>query len=170
LRELVPAAKRIGLLVNPDNANAKAVMREVTMAASAITIEVVQASDRHGIDAALATLVRNKVDALLVASDPFFFSRRDQLVALAARHRLPALYEWREFAQAGGLASYGTSLVDAHRLAGIYAGRILKGEKASDLPVVQSSKFELVLNLRTAKALGIEVPLGLSAGADEIIE
>jgi putative tryptophan/tyrosine transport system substrate-binding protein len=107
---------------------------------------------------------------VLVASDPFFFGRREKIVALAARYGLPTIYEWREFAQAGGLASYGTSILDAYRFAGIYAGRILKGEKASELPVVQSTKFEFVINLQTAKALGIEVSLGLSASADEIIE
>jgi len=126
--------------------------------------------DDNQIEAAFDTLVQRRVSALLVAADPFFFGRREKIVALAERYRLPAIYEWREFTQAGGLASYGTNLTDAYRVAGVYAGRILKGERASDLPVVQSSKFEFVLNLKTARFLGIEVPLGLSAGADEIIE
>jgi ABC-type uncharacterized transport system substrate-binding protein len=170
LRELVPAAKRIGLLVNPDNANAKAVMREVTMAASAITIEVVQASDRHGIDAALATLVRNKVDALLVASDPFFFSRRLQLATLATRHAIPAIYSVREFAEVGGLITYGTSLTEVYRQVGLYTGRILKGAKPEDLPVVQATKFELVINVQTAKTLGVKISDNLLSLADEVIE
>jgi putative ABC transport system substrate-binding protein len=167
LRELVPAAERIGLLVNPDNANAKSVMSEVTTAASAITIEVVHASDRHGIDAAFATLVRNKVDALLVAADPFLFSRRLQLATLATRHAIPAIYNVREYAEVGGLITYGT---EVYRQVGLYTGRILKGAKPADLPVVQASKFELVINAQTARTLGLTVPDKLLALADEVIE
>ena len=160
LRELAPGATRIGLLVNPDNANAEAVTREMAAAASAIgvQIEVIRASDSPAIDAAFAALVRNKTGALVVGADPFFFSRRVQLATLATRHAIPAVYTVREFPEAGGLMSYGTSLTEVFRQIGIYAGRILKGAKPTDLPVVQSTKFDFVINLTTAKALGLEVP------------
>jgi putative tryptophan/tyrosine transport system substrate-binding protein len=172
LRELVPAATRIGLLVNPDNANAEAVTREMAVATSAVgvQIEVMRASDGPAIDAAFVALVRNKTDALVVGADPFFFSRRAQLATLATRHAIPAVYTVREFPQAGGLMSYGTSLTEVFRQLGVYAGRILKGAKPTDLPVVQSTKFDFVINLTTAKVLGIDVPAGLSARADEVIE
>jgi putative tryptophan/tyrosine transport system substrate-binding protein len=172
LRELVPTAARIGLLFNPDNANAQAVTREVTAAAPAmaVAIDVVQASDRSGIDAAFATLVRNKADALIVAADPFFFSRRLQLATLATRHALPAIYNVREFAEAGGLITYGTSLTEVFRQVGIYTGRILKGAKPADLPVVQASKFELVINAQTARTLGVKISDNLLSLADEVIE
>jgi len=172
LRELVPRAARIGFLVNPSNINAADVTKNLTAAglAMGVQVEAVQASNILEIDAAFASLVRKRADALVVGADPFFFSRRLQLATLATRHTIPAIYNLREFAEAGGLMSYGTSLVEAYRQAGIYAGRILKGAKPADLPVVQSSKFEFVINLSTARALGIEIPPTLLARADEVIE
>jgi putative ABC transport system substrate-binding protein len=172
LHELVPAAARIALLINPDNANAEGVMREMTVAASSIgvQIEVMRASDSAAIDAAFAALVRNKADALVVGADPFFFSRRAQLATLATRHVIPAVYTVRDFPEAGGLMSYGTSLTEAFRQLGVYTGRILKGAKPADLPVVQSTKFDFIINLTTAKTLGLEVPPSLLARADEVIE
>jgi len=172
LHELVPAAARIALLINPDNANAEVVMREMTAAASSIgvQIEVMRASDSAAIDAAFAALVRNKADALVVGADPFFFSRRAHLATLATRHAIPAVYTVRDFPEAGGLMSYGTSLTEAFRQIGVYTGRILKGAKPADLPVVQSTKFDFIINLTTAKALGLDVPPTLLARADEVIE
>jgi putative ABC transport system substrate-binding protein len=171
LRELVPSARRIGLLINPDNANAEAVRSDVAAAVTTeVTLEVVQARDSREIETAFATLVHKKAEALVVAADPFFFSRRLQLATLATRHALPAVYNVREFAEAGGLMTYGTSLNEAHRQVGVYAARVLKGTRPADLPVVQSVKFELVLNLPTARALGLEVPASLIARADEVIE
>ena len=172
LWELVPTAARIGLLFNPDNANAQTVTREVAPAASAmaVAIDVVQASDRSGIDAAFATLLRNKADALIVAADPFLFSRRLQLATLATRHALPAIYPVREYAEVGGLITYGTSLTEVYRQAGAYVGRILRGAKPADLPVVQSSKFELVINAQTARTLGVKISDNLLSLADEVIE
>jgi putative ABC transport system substrate-binding protein len=172
LRELVPAAVRIGLLVNPENANVENVTQEVTAAASAmgVQIEVARASDSRAIEAAFLLFARNKADALLVGADPFFFSRRVQLTTLATRHALPAIYNVREYAEVGGLMSYGTSLADVFRQVGVYTARILKGAKPADLPVVQSTRFELVINLPTARALALEVPPPLLARADEVIE
>jgi ABC-type uncharacterized transport system substrate-binding protein len=173
LRELMPGATRIAALVNPANAaNAEAVARDMAAAASAIgvRIDVVHASDSREIEAAFATLVRNRADALLVGTDPFFYSRRLQLATLATRHAIPAVYTVREYPEAGGLMSYGTSLTEMYREFGVYTGRILKGEKPADLPVVQSAKFELVINLPTARALGLTVPPMLLARADEVIE
>jgi putative ABC transport system substrate-binding protein len=172
LRELVPAATHFGLLVNPANENAEAVTRDLKAAASKIGVEVaiVQASDYREIEVAFATLVRNKADALVVGTDPFFYTRRVQLATLAARHVLPTVYNVREYAEAGGLMSYGTSLSEALRLTGVYAGRIIKGEKPVDLPVAQSIKFDFVINLSTARMLGLTVPPSLLARADEVIE
>jgi putative tryptophan/tyrosine transport system substrate-binding protein len=172
LRELVPAAKRIGLLVNPDNANAEAVTREMAAAASAIgvQIELMRASDIPAIHTAVAALVRDKADGLVVGADPFFFSRRVQLVTLTTRHAIPTVFTVRDFPEAGGLMSYGTSLTEAFRQMGVYSGRVLKGAKPADLPVVQSTKFDFLINLTTAKALGLEVPPTLLARADEVIE
>jgi putative tryptophan/tyrosine transport system substrate-binding protein len=172
LHELVPAAVRIGLLVNPRVPQTELATRDVAAAASAIglQIDVVEASDSREIEAAFRTLVRNRADALVVGPDPFFVSRRLQLATLATRHAIPAVYNIREYAEAGGLMSYGTSSTEAYRQVGIYTGKILKGAKPADLPVVQSTKFELVINLPTARALGVEVPPTLLARADEVIE
>ena len=172
LRELIPAAARVGLLVNPKFPSTERAMTDVTAAASAmgLQVDVVQASDSRAIESVFGTLVHNKADALLVGPDAFFVSRRLQLAILAARHALPAVYNVREYVEAGGLMSYGTNVRDAYRQIGVYVGRILKGAKPADLPVMQSSKFELVINLPTARALGIEVPPNLLARADEVIE
>ncbi|HET9534655.1 MAG TPA: ABC transporter substrate-binding protein, partial [Mesorhizobium sp.] len=170
--ELVPAAVLVGLLVNPGSPPTESAITDVTTAASAIglQIDVVRASNSREIEAAFGTLVRNRADALVVGPDPFFASRRLQLATLATRHAIPAVYNVREYAEAGGLMSYGTSQTEAYRQVGIYTGKILKGAKPADLPVVQSSKFELVINLPTARALGLEVPPALLARADEVIE
>jgi putative tryptophan/tyrosine transport system substrate-binding protein len=172
LRELVPRATRFGFLVNPDNVNAQAMTNDVTAAASAIgvQIEVVRASDRPGLESAFATLIRNKADALLVGADPFFFSRRAEFATLAKRHALPAIYNARDYPEVGGMMSYGTSLTEVYRQVAVYAVHILKGDKPADLPVVQSTKFDFVINLVTAKALGLEIPPMLLARADEVIE
>jgi putative ABC transport system substrate-binding protein len=172
LHELVPAATLIAVLLNPTNANFQTQLRGVQDAARALgqQVRILSASTERDIDTAFATTTESRAGALLVSSDPFFNSRLDQIIATAARHAVPAIYEGRNFAMAGGLASYGTSLADAYREVGIYTGRILKGEKPAGLPVVQSTKFEFVINLKTAKALGLDVPPGLSARADEVIE
>jgi putative ABC transport system substrate-binding protein len=172
LHELVPAAKLIAVILNPASRSFATQLTDVQEAARTIgqQIHILHASDEREIDAAFAALAQLRAGALLVASDALFVSRRDQFVALAARHAIPAMHHVREFAVAGGLASYGTSLGDGYRLAGNYTGRILKGEKPADLPVQQSVKFEFVINLKTAKTLGLEVPPTLSAIADEVIE
>jgi putative ABC transport system substrate-binding protein len=172
LRELVPKAARIGFLVNPNNQNAQANARDLEAAARAggQQIMVLSASADHDFGTAFASLVQQRADALVVAADPFFDGRREHLVALTARHMIPAIFQWREFALTGGLMSYGTSLADAHRQQGVYAGRILRGAKPADLPVIQPTRFELVINLKTAKALRLEIPSSLLARADEVIE
>jgi putative tryptophan/tyrosine transport system substrate-binding protein len=172
LHGLVPLAALIAVLLNPTNANFQAQLRGVQEAARALgqQVNILSASTEREIDTAFETATESRAGALLVGSDPFFNSRADQVVGLAARHAIPTIYEGREFSMAGGLASYGTSLVDAYRQVAIYTARILKGAKPADLPVEQLTKFELVINLKTAKALGLDVPPGVSASADEIIE
>jgi putative ABC transport system substrate-binding protein len=172
LREFVPNAATIGVLLNPTSPAAELELRDIPDAARAIgqKIVILEASNEWDIDAAFATLIQRQIGALLVASDPLFSNRRDQIVALAARYSLPTIYYLREFTAAGGLMSYGANLVDAFRQLGIYAGRILKGENPADLPVMQPTKFELVINLKTAKSLGLTVPDKLLALADEVIE
>jgi ABC-type uncharacterized transport system substrate-binding protein len=173
LRELVPAAKRVAVLVNPTNpTNAQTTLREVELAASSmgLQIQVLNASTSREIDAVFATFGRERADALSVGGDPLFNSRRLQLAILAARHAVPASYSSRDYPETGGLMSYGANVTDAFRQIGDYAGRILKGAKPADLPVVQASKFELVINHQTARTLGLEVPPTLLARADEVIE
>jgi len=172
LSELVPQAEVIALLVNPNSVNAERVIRDVQEAArtTRLQLHVLKASSESEIDAAFASLVQLHAGALVVAADPFLSGQREQLVALAARHAVPAIYAWREFAASGGLISYGASLTAAYRLLGTYAARVLKGAKPADLPVQQPTAFELVINLKTANALGIDVPATLLAQADEVIE
>jgi putative tryptophan/tyrosine transport system substrate-binding protein len=173
LHKLVPNAPNIAILVNPKNTlQAEIELRDVPAAARALGLQVIvlRASDESTIDAAFTTIAEQGIEALLVASDTFFFSRRNQIVALAARYAVPAMYQLREYVKTGGLISYGTSLADAYRQLGMYTGKILNGAKPSDLPVQQSTKVELVINLKTAKALGLNIPLPLLGRADEVIE
>jgi putative tryptophan/tyrosine transport system substrate-binding protein len=172
LRELVPTAETIGLLVNPDNPNAEADTEDARAAARAFgqQAHVVHARSEGELDAAFASLVRERAAALFVASDVLFLNQRDRLATLAASHALPAIYDRRELTEAGGLISYGTNFAEAHRQVGVYVARILKGAAPADLPVMQATKFEMVINLKSAKALGLEVPTLLLAQADEVIE
>jgi putative ABC transport system substrate-binding protein len=172
LRQLMPKATTIGVLVDPSRPNTEPERRDLEAAAQAIgqPLIILDVSSDRDIDTAFATFVQRGAGALLVGSGAFLNSNREQLVALASRHGLPASYTWREAAVAGGLMSYGTSITDAYRQAGIYAGRILKGEKPADLPVMQSTKFEFVINLKTAKTLGLEIHPQLLATVDEVIE
>lgn len=172
LRDLVPAAQVIALLANPNYYLGPVQVRDVEEAARGLgqTLVVLDGSTDEKIEAAFAALGPRHVNALLVSSDPFFDTRRDRLVALALQHRVPAIYQFREYAVAGGLMSYGTSITEMYRLVGLYVGRILKGEKPADLPVMQVAKFELVINLKTAKALGVKISDNLLSLADEVIE
>jgi putative ABC transport system substrate-binding protein len=172
LHEMVPKVDTVGVLVNPSYGAVETQLRDVEQAAISLGIKlvIVRANVESEFDAAFATVLAQRAGALLVCASPFFNSRRQQLIVLASRHALPAIFEWRDFAVEGGLMSYGANLSEAYHQAGVYAGRILKGAKASDLPIVQSTKFEFVINLSTAKALHLEVPPTLSARADEIIE
>jgi putative ABC transport system substrate-binding protein len=172
LRELVPGALRIAVLINPRYAASASATADVESAAHAMGLQarILNASHSREIIDAFTTIARDHHEALLVGPDPYFVQRRTQLVTLAARHAIPTSYNVRDFVEAGGLMSYGTNTVDAYRQVGVYAGRILKGTKPADLPVVQASKFELVINLATAMMLGLEVPPALLARADEVLE
>jgi ABC-type uncharacterized transport system substrate-binding protein len=171
LHDLVPKAVRIAALVNPANASAtEATLREIGEAARALGLRVFDASTSREIEAAFSTLVADRADALFVAPDSFFAGRFVQFVTLAAHHRVPAAYTQRDFVEAGGLMSYGTDIPDMYRQVGVYTGQILKGVKPADLPVAQSTKFEFVINLQTARALGLEVPNSIQLLADQVIE
>jgi putative ABC transport system substrate-binding protein len=172
LHELVPTAVRVAVLVNPTNPNAEPTVRDVEAAARAmgLQIQLLESSTSREIDAAFATFVRERPDALFVGGDPFYISRRVQLTNLAVRHAIPAIFSARDFAEAGGMMSYTSNITDAYRQLGVYTGRILNGAKPADLPIMQSSRFELVINAQTARMLGIEIPATLLARADEVIE
>jgi putative tryptophan/tyrosine transport system substrate-binding protein len=172
LRDLVPNAAVVGVLVNPNFPDAESQSKDVKEAGRKLgqRVEVVHADSEHQLERAFATFVQLEARALLVTVDPVFNSRREQIVALAARHKIPAMYFGREFVSSGGLMSYAANLADGYRQAGVYVGRVLKGEKPANLPVVQPTKFEMLINLNTAKALGLTVPPSLLAQADEVIE
>jgi putative ABC transport system substrate-binding protein len=172
LAELVPQAAAVGLLVNPNNTNAERIVRDGQEGSrtKGVGLHILKAGTDSEIDAAFASLPQLNVSALLLGADPFFSNRRERLVVLAAYHRIPAIYFWREFPAEGGLLSYGPSLPGIYRQSGIYAGKILNGAKPADLPVQQPTKFELVINLKTAKTLGLTVPQSILARADEVIE
>ena len=172
LSELVPSARTFGALINPANDNAANQLKDIAQGARSVNraITILKASNEGEIETTFASFSERRINALLVASDPYFNSQRTKIVALAARYNLPAIYEWREFAEAGGLASYGTNLIDNYRLAGVYVGRVLKGEKPAELPIVQTTKFEFVINLKAAKSLGLTVPPGPLSAVDAVIE
>jgi len=172
LRDVVPHANLVAALVNQTRPVATSQTAELQVAAQKFgqRIQIIHAATERDLEPAFASMAQLIVGALLVGADPFYNAKRDQIVSLAARYAIPAIYEQRSFVAAGGLMSYGTNLADAYRQAGIYTGRILKGEKPADMPVVQATKFELVLNLKTAKALSLNIPSGLLTIADEIIE
>jgi putative ABC transport system substrate-binding protein len=172
LHELVPGTETIGFLENPNNPTSELTTRDMLAAAPVVglKVQILKASNDREIDAAFVSLVQARTGALLVANDLFFNNRIERLIELAAHHAIPTMYTFREFVVAGGLISYGTNLTEQYRQVGLYAGRILKGEKPADLPVQQTTKLELIINLKTAKALGLEVPPTLLARADEVIE
>ena len=172
LQEMIPHVEQIGLLVNPNNMNTETQIHDIQTAGSIMArdIEILRARNDQELKATFFGFAQSHLKALLVGADPFFNSRRQQIVDLAREHRIPAIYEWREFADVGGLASYGSSVTDNYRQLGVYAGKILSGAKPADLPVIQPTKFELVINLKTAKELGLIVPQSLLAGANEVIE
>jgi putative tryptophan/tyrosine transport system substrate-binding protein len=172
LRELVPNATALAALNNPNTPEGRVQGIDMRAAAQSLgpNLRILEAGDEKAIESAFATLARDKVDALLVGSDPIFSVNRDKLVALVAAAGLPAIYQFRDFAAAGGLMSYDPDIVDAHRQVGVYTGKILKGAKPADLPIQQPTKFQLVINLKTAKTLGLEIPSNLLARADEVIE
>jgi putative ABC transport system substrate-binding protein len=172
LHELVPGTATIGFLENPNNPAVELTTRDVLAAAPVIglKVQILKASTDREIDAAFVSLVQARTGALLVGADAFFNSRIEHIVGLAARHAIPTMYQLPEFVVAGGLISYGTSLIEQYRQVGLYTGRILKGEKPADLPVIQATKLELIINLKTAKALGLQIPDRLLALADEVIE
>ncbi len=172
LHELVPSASAIAVLIDSNNQHAKALVKDIEEGArrGGVRLIAVTTTAEGDFEGAFASLVQQRADALVVSNSPFFNNRRDRIVALAARHKVPAIYEFREFAEAGGLMSYGTSLVDVYRQIGVYTGRILKGAKAGDLPVLQPTKFELIVNMKTAKALGLTIPQSVLLRADEVIQ
>jgi ABC-type uncharacterized transport system substrate-binding protein len=172
LREVVPTARVIAALVNPANAGIEGQLKNFQDAAAALAVglKILNASSAGDIEATFAAIVQAGISALVVGSDPFFLDQRDQLVALAARHKVPAIYEWRDYVEAGGLMSYGSSLGDAYRQVGVYTGRVLKGDKPAELPVIQSTKIEFVINLKTARTLDLTISLPLIGRADEVIE
>jgi putative ABC transport system substrate-binding protein len=172
LREIIPNVRLIAMLLNPNSTVVETVLGDVQEAARSLGVQVrvLRASTEGEIDNAFANLIQAGAEAVINGADPYFTSRREQIVKLAARYRIPAIYELREYTMAGGLMSYGTSLTEGYRQAGVYAGKILKGAKPAELPIVQSTKFELVINLKTANTLGLMIPPGVLAIADEVVE